>query len=172
VTLPVDEATVKGALYGAAKLYPGKIRQLAADMDMPESTLYAKLRGEKGYPLDIDEAGEILDFLRGQDVPGWQRAVQVFAHLLDHLAVPIPRSMRLDDKDGLQRVGEMMQEVADIAAALSLGENGNGEGGKQITTKEWKRIDKECDEAMEKIAETREIYKARHQAAKTKGLVE
>ena len=171
MTLPVDDATVMGALYGAAKRYPGKVRQLAIDMDVPESTLYARLRGEKGYPLSIDEALEILDFLRGKDVPGWQKAVQVFCHQLDHLAIPIPRAMRLGDQAGLQRVSEMMQEVADIAHVLSDGTDSSKEGGRQITTAEWKKIDKECSEAMEKIAETREFYQAQHLAAKKKGLV-
>ncbi|MFA5824796.1 MAG: phage regulatory CII family protein [Gallionellaceae bacterium] len=160
MTLKLDDSTVLGALYGAAKKYPGGIRQLAADMDMPESTLYAKLRNEKGYPLGIDEAVEILNFMRGQDVPGWQKAVQVFCHQLDHLAVPIPRAMRLGDVAGLQQVSEMMQEVADIAHALSDGTDSGKDGGRQITTAEWK-----------KIAETREFYKALHMAAKKKGLV-
>jgi len=171
VTLPVDESMVRGALYGAAKGYPGGIRQLASDMDMPESTLYARLRGEKGYPLAVDEAVEILNFLRGQHVPGWQKAVYVFAHQLDHLVIPIPRALRLGDVPGLQQVSEMMQEVADIAHALSDGTDASQEGGRRISTIEWKKIDKECAEAMEKIAETREFYKAQHLAAKKKGLV-
>lgn len=101
MTLPIDESTVRGALYGAAKHYPGGITQLAIDMDQPGSSFYARLRGEKGNPLAIDDAVEILNFLRGQDVPGWQKAVQVFCHQLDHLAIPIPRAMRLGDAAGL-----------------------------------------------------------------------
>lgn len=65
----------------------------------------------------------------------------------------------------------MMQEVADIAHALSDGVDEHQAGGRQITSQEWKKIDKECEEAMEKIPETREFYKAKHLAAKKKGLV-
>lgn len=171
MTLPVNDSTFLGALYGAVKKYPGKVRALAADMDMPESTLYAKLRGEKGYPLDHEEAIEILNFLRGQDAPGWERPVQVFCHQMDHLAVRVPRALRISDAEGMRQVSEMMQEVADIAHALADGTSEDSAGGKRLCTAEWKTLDKEFEEAMEKIASSREAYRARYLADKKKGLV-
>jgi hypothetical protein len=164
VTLALDDSTFLGALYGAVKRYPGKVRGLAADMDMPESTIYAKLRGEKGYPLDIDEALEILDFLRGKQVDGWEKALHVMCYRLDHLAIPVPRAMRDGNAEGLRQVSQMMKEVADIAQALSDATDSHGAGGKAVTLQEFKRIDLACEEAMEKIVETRERYRAQYQA--------
>ena len=164
MTLALDDSTVRGALYGAARRYPGGIDQLARDMDKPKSTLYAKLRGEKGYPLDIDEALEILDFLRGKQVEGWGKALHVLCYQLDHLAVPVPRAMREGTADGLRQVSQMMQEVADIAQALSDATDDRSLGGKAVTLQEFKRIDLACEEAMEKIVETRERYRAQYQA--------
>ena len=172
MTLPIDQASTRGALYGAAKLYPGGIRQLAADMDMPESTLYAKLRGEKGYPLHLDEIDEILNFLRSRDVPGWSHCVLVFCHGHDHLAIPIPRAMREGSTDGMKQIGVLMEEVSLIAQSLADATDPNKEDGVDINTKEWKGIEYACNEAMEKLAETREQYHARHLAAKKAGRVE
>lgn len=171
MTLALDDSTFLGALYGAVKRYPGKVKALAADMDMPESTLYAKLRGERGYPLDQDEVIEILNFLRSRKVEGWQKPVQVFCHHMDHLAVQIPRAMRESGGDDLKHVSEMMQEVADIAHELADATDEAKADGRHINSREWKRIEQACDEAMEKIAETRERYRARFMADKKRGLV-
>lgn len=172
MTLPVDQSTPRGALYSAVKKYPGGVRQMAADLDMPESTLYAQLRGEKGYPIDChDGLNEMLNFLRSREVPGWSRWLQVFCHQHDHLVVPIPRAMREGDVDGLQQVSEMMREVSEIAQELAAAQDKRKAGGELITSTEMKRIDVACDEAMEKIAETREFYRAQHRAALEKGLV-
>lgn len=172
MTLPIDQSTPLGALYGAVKKYPGGPKQLASDMDIPLSTLYAKLRGEKGYPLDYEtEVDEILNFLRSRDVPDWSKSVQVFCHRHDHLAIPIPRALREGSQEGLKQISELMHDVSSIAQALSDGVDRGKESGELISTKEWKRIELACDEAMEKIAETRELYRAQHLAAKKKGLV-
>lgn len=171
VTIALDDSTVLGALYGAAKRYPGGIEQLAADMDMPKSTLYGKLRGEKGYPLGIDEAMEILDFARGKHVSGWEKALHVMCYRLDHLAVPVPRAMRDGSAEGLREVSQMMKEVADIAQALSDATDAHSEDGKQVSQQEFQKIDRACAEAMEKIAETRERYRAQCRADKKKGRV-
>lgn len=172
MTLPIDQATPLGALYGAVKAYPGGAHQLAMDMDIPESTLYAKLRGEKGYPLSYKEdLGEILSFLRSREVPGWEKTLHVLCHQHDHLAIPIPRALKEGRDDELKQVSLLMQEVSEIAKALADGVDERGEGGREISAKEMKRIELACDEAMEKIAETRERYRKLHQEAKKKGLV-
>lgn len=171
MTLPIDQTTLRGALYSAAKAYPGGVDSLAADLDFKISTLYAKLRGEKGYPLHVDELSDILSMLRSREVPGWARIMQVFCHQHDHLAVAIPRSLREGDIDGLRQVSQMMQEVAEIAQELAAAQDERKSGGKLITSKEMRRIELACDEAMEKIAETREYYRALHREAKSKGLV-
>lgn len=172
MTLQIDEATPLGALYGAVKRYPGKVKALAMDMDVPESTLYAKLRGSEGYPLGYGgEVDEILDFLRDHQVKDWDKTIHVFCHRHDHLAIPIPHALKAGSKDGLKQVSQMMNEVAQIAKALSDGVDMQGEAGEEITSKELKRIETACDEAMEKIAETLEFYRSRHAAAKKKGLV-
>lgn len=177
MTLAIDKTTQLGALLTAVKAYSGNseskgVRALAADMDIPESTLYAKLRGEKGYPLGVGgELDEILDFLQGKETPGWDRMIHVFCHRHDHLAIPIPHALRASSSDGLKQVSQMMNEVAEIAKALSDGVDASGEAGEEITSKELKRIEATCGEAMEKIAETLEYYRARHAAAKKKGLV-
>jgi len=172
VTLQIDQSTPLGALYGAVKKYPGGPRQLAADMDIPQSTLYAKLRGEKGYPLDYEtEVDDILNFLRSREVPDWDRSIQVFCHRHDHLAVQIPRSMREGSIEGLKQISQMMQEVAAIAHELSDAMDGSKADGTLINSKEMKRIEHACDAAMQKIASTRECYRAQHLDAKSKGLV-
>jgi len=172
VTLPIDQSSPLGALYGAVKKYPGGPKQLASDMDIPLSTLYAKLRGEKGYPLDYEtDVDEILNFLRIRDVHDWSRSVVVFCHKHDHLAIPIPRAMREGSPEGLKQISALMHDVSSIAQALSDGVDKGKDCGELISTKEWKRIDLACEEAMEKLAETRELYRAQHQAAKKKGLV-
>jgi hypothetical protein len=172
VTLPINEATVLGSLYGAVKRYPGKVKALAMDMDVPESTLYARLRGTEGYPMAYGaEVDEILDFLRDQNVKGWEKTIHVFCHRHDHLAIPIPRALKDGSHDGLRQVSQMMNEVAEIAKALSDGVDEHGDRGSEITTDEMKRIDAACQEAMEKIAETLEFYRARHLSAKKNGLV-
>lgn len=172
MTLPVDESNKMGALLSAVKRYPGGVRGLAQDMDIPESSLYAMLRGEKGYPLDYRERiDEILDFLRGQDVKDWARTIHVFCFRHDHLAIPIPRALKLGSREGLQQVSQLMQEVADIANALSDGLDSGKESGELINSRELKRIELACDEAMEKIAETLEWCRVQHSAAKKKGLV-
>ena len=172
MTLAVDKSTLMGALYSAVKQYPGGVRQMARDMDMPESTLYAKLRGERGYPLDCaSELDDLLNFLRSRGVVGFSRVIQVFCHQHDHLCIPVPRVMRVGSPDGLMHVSEMMQEVADIAQALSAGVDESGDAGSAISERELKRIEQECDEAMERIAETRECYRAQYRAAKKKGVL-
>lgn len=171
MTLPIDQTTLRGALFTAVKAYPGGVRQFAADLDLKESSLYARLRGEKGYPLDVDDLDDILGQLRSREVPGWARCVQVFCHKHDHLGVAVPRSLREGDIDGLRQVSQMMQEVAEIAQELAAAQDERKSGGKLITSKEMKRIEQACDEAMEKIAETREYYRALHQDAKGKGLI-
>lgn len=172
MTLQNDQSTPLGALYGAVKAYPGGPRQLAADMDMPESTLYAKLRGEKGYPLSYkDDLEEILNFLRGKDVPGWGKTLQVLCHRHDHLAIPIPRAMQEAAGYGLKQVSQMMNQISAIAQALSDGVDQAREDGELINSKEMQRIELACEEGMEKIAETLEWYRAQHLAAKEKGLV-
>lgn len=172
MTLRIDEATVLGALYGAVKRYPGKVKALAMDMDSPESTLYAKLRGSEGYPLSYgNEVDEILDFLRDHNVQGWEKTIHVFCHRHDHLAVPIPRALQNGSRDGLKQVSQMMNEVAKIAKELSDSIDSQGDGGAEITAQELKRIEAACDEAMERIVETREFYRLRHASAKKKGAV-
>lgn len=172
MTLAIDQSTQLGALLSAVKTYPGGIRQLATDMDVPESTLYAKLRGEKGYPVNYkDEVDEILDFLHGRNVQGWDRSIHVFCHRHDHLAIPIPRALKEGSSEGLRQVSQMMQEVAIIAQAMSDGLDEGQADGNLINSKEMKRIAQACDEAMEKIAETREWCRSQHTVAKTKGLV-
>lgn len=171
MTLPVDQSTPLGALYGAAKRYPGGIDQLAKDMDVKRSTLYAKLRGEKGYPLSPDEVDEILNFLRSRDVSDWDHPILVFCHIHDHLAIPIPRALRGGSTDGLRQVSVLMEEVSVIAKELSDATDPSKADGQMINSKEWKRIENACNEAMEKIVETREQYHAQHLAAKKAGLV-
>lgn len=172
MTLATDQSTPLGALYGAVKKYPGGVRQLAADMDIPESTLYAKLRGEKGYPLSYkDDLEEVLQFLRSREVEGWEKSLHVLCRRHDHLAIPIPRSLSQSGGDELKQVSLLMHEVSEIANALAEGVDVRGDGGKEITSTEMKRIEAACDEAMEKIAETRERYRQLHLAAKKKGLV-
>lgn len=171
MTLALDDSSVLGALYGAVRRYPGGVKALAADMDMPQSTLYAKLRGEKGYPLSIDEAVEVLEFLRAREVLGWDKGLQVLCYQLDHLAVQVPRAMRDRSAEGLRQVSQLMKEVADIAQALSDATDDRSLGGKAVTLQEFKRIDAACEEAMEKIVETRERYRVQYQAdQKRKGV--
>ncbi len=172
MTLPIDKSTRRGALLSAAREYPGGIRQLAADMDMPESTLYAKLRGEKGYPIGFeDEIDDVLGFLRSRDVTGWDRCIHIFCHAHDHLAIPIPRALKDGSTEGLRQVSQMLQEVAVIAREMSDSLDQNKADGQLINSKEMKRVEAACDEAMEKIAETREWCRVQHRAAKSKGLV-
>lgn len=171
MTLPIDEATVLGALYGVVKKYPGKVKALAADLDMPESTLYAKLRGEAGYPTWLDEFGEILDFARARGVDDWSRALHVLCYRHDHLAIPIPHAFKVSSKDGLRDVSQLMQEVAEIAQALSDATDPLQADGECVNSKEMKRIDHAIEEAMEKLVEVRERYRAKHVADKKKGLV-
>jgi hypothetical protein len=171
VTLPIDEASPLGALYGAAKRYPGGIDQLAKDMDVKRSTLYAKLRGEKGYPLSPAEVDEVLNFLRSREVPDWAQSILVFCHNHDHLAIPIPRAMREGSSDGMKQISVLMEEVAQIAQSLAEATDPQKANGKFINAKEWKGIERACNEAMQKIAETREQYHAQHLAAKKAGRV-
>lgn len=171
MTLAVDKSSLLGALLTAVRLYPGGVRGLAADMDTPEPTMYARLRGDKGYPLGTKELDDILERLRGQEIEGWDRPLHVLCHKHDHLAIPIPRALKDGSAEGLKQVSQMMHEVSEIAQALADGLDENKADGRLINTHEMKRIDSACATAMERIAETLERCRAQHLEAKKRRLV-
>lgn len=158
MTLPVDQSTKLGALLGACREYPGGVRRLAADLDMPESTLYAKLRGEKGYPLlfrDESELDEILAMLRAKGVADWDKAIRVLCHQHGLLAVRLPSPDSINSNGAAQHISRVMQEVSRIASEISEAVSSAGECGADISAKEMRRIDDACNNAMERICEAR-----------------
>lgn len=171
MTLELDMADPRGALYTVCKLYRGGIKALAMDLEMKEQTLYAKLRGASGYALSYGDGGEvdeILNLLRahGVDIGA---VVQAFAHRYGMLAVPMPDVSCPVGSQAAQQISRMMQEVANVAQEIADAVSVSGDGGSVITPREQRRIATECDKAMEIILAAKRWSEAQCKAFKGRG---
>jgi hypothetical protein len=173
VTIERHKSHPLDALDQACRRYPGGVEALAARMKKTESTLRKELtQGITSHRIGYDdELSTILTYLEAAKVEGWADTLHAFNYRHGHLCVPIPSVEDVDSDELVQLVCSMVREVGEVGGSLTTAKASASDGGRYVTTKEFKDFDVRVEQALSAIAALRERVREDHLSAVSMGLV-
>lgn len=158
MTYKLDQLNPLDALYDRAKQYPGSIEALAHLMQKSPAVLYKKLeRHTESHGLRFDEWEEIQRRLIAAHVPDACAPLRALAYRFGHVAIKLPEVDHVTDKELRDDLVQLFAETGDVPRVIEKALANDD----RITPAELAAIEREIEEAMEKLAQVREHVRQR-----------